>query len=217
MSCRGPEMRSPWISTSPLDRRVRPATTFKSVDFPHPDGPAIETNSPGSTRMLMFSSAVTVLRFDRKVTETSSILTATSVRVSTVSESVDISLTRRRKGIVVVVLDRSVVLDQARLAEDLERGLPVFGAVEPRRVTLSCIGMQQFDRLFPLVGQHILFRHLRALTGHGCNGLFGILHRSGEGLGGSCDHRVNELWVVLDRLVADDEACAIEVQTRVGV
>src|SRR5699024_5008070 len=180
MARRGPEMRSPWISTSPLDRRVRPATTFKRVDFPQPDGPAIETNSPGSTRMLMFSSAVTVLRLDRKVTETSSILTAASDRVSTVSESVDISLTCRRKGVVVVVLDRGVVLDQTGFAENLERRFPVFGTVEARRVTLSRISMQQLDRLLPLIGQNVLLRHLRTLARHRRHGFFRVLHRSGE-------------------------------------
>jgi hypothetical protein len=40
---------SPSTATSPRVGLRKPATALSSVDFPQPDGPMMETNSPGST------------------------------------------------------------------------------------------------------------------------------------------------------------------------
>ena len=49
--CRG--SRSPWKVTDPLVGWVCSARSVKSVDLPDPLGPITDTNSPGSSRMLM--------------------------------------------------------------------------------------------------------------------------------------------------------------------
>jgi hypothetical protein len=42
------------VSTaSPAEGGMRPARSFRSVDFPHPEGPTTATNSPSLTVKLM--------------------------------------------------------------------------------------------------------------------------------------------------------------------
>ena len=50
----------PFTSTVPADGGVRSPITRSSVDFPHPDGPISETNSPGSIDRSISCSAVTL-------------------------------------------------------------------------------------------------------------------------------------------------------------
>ena len=46
-SALGPFTASPSTVTVPVVGFRKPATAFNSVDFPQPEGPTIETNSPG--------------------------------------------------------------------------------------------------------------------------------------------------------------------------
>ena len=71
MSCCGPVTGRPSSDTVPSVGLTSPATTLSSVDFPHPDGPTIVTNSPASTRMVTSSSAVVCARLDRNRTDRS--------------------------------------------------------------------------------------------------------------------------------------------------
>ena len=48
-SALGPFTRSPSTVTMPVVGLRKPATALSSVDFPQPEGPTIETNSPGFT------------------------------------------------------------------------------------------------------------------------------------------------------------------------
>src|SRR5690348_2759295 len=54
------EVSRPAISTVPLVGRSRPPMTFSSVDLPEPEGPIRQTNSPGRTSRLTFTSALTI-------------------------------------------------------------------------------------------------------------------------------------------------------------
>src|SRR5947208_1191484 len=49
----GPFTGAPSTSTSPEVAGRNPPTTFRSVDFPQPLGPTMQTNSPGATMALM--------------------------------------------------------------------------------------------------------------------------------------------------------------------
>src|ERR1043166_3524680 len=55
----GPRIGRPSIRTSPRSARSNPARTLRSVDFPQPDGPTMETNSPSPTVNDMSSRADT--------------------------------------------------------------------------------------------------------------------------------------------------------------
>src|SRR5581483_2841619 len=56
----GPTTGWPSIRTWPLVGAMKPAMTFKIVDFPQPDGPNRQTNSPSPTSRLMSSSTLTL-------------------------------------------------------------------------------------------------------------------------------------------------------------
>src|SRR5437867_1495906 len=74
-SAPGPPTRTPSRTTSPDDGRVRPAITRSRVDFPHPDGPTIQTNSLSRTARSNRSMATTLPPRRRwKVTVTSLIV-----------------------------------------------------------------------------------------------------------------------------------------------
>ena len=47
LSC-GSFTGTPAIDTWPADAGIKPATIFRNVVLPHPEGPRIETNSPSS-------------------------------------------------------------------------------------------------------------------------------------------------------------------------
>src|ERR1700674_1046852 len=51
----GPVTGSPSIATAPAVGTRNPPTMFKSVDFPQPDGPSMQTSSPSRTSRSMFS------------------------------------------------------------------------------------------------------------------------------------------------------------------
>src|ERR1051325_3608247 len=55
----GARIGRPSIKTSPRSGASNPASTFRSVDFPQPDGPTMETNSPSRTVNDMSSTADT--------------------------------------------------------------------------------------------------------------------------------------------------------------
>ena len=57
ISSGGPVTRRPRSDTSPRVGRSRPATHFRSVVFPHPDGPTTQTNSPSSTSNVTLPTA----------------------------------------------------------------------------------------------------------------------------------------------------------------
>src|SRR5512146_2625613 len=75
----GPDTGWPLASTVPLVGGANPAITFRSVDFPHPDGPRRHTSSPGSTSRSIPSSAITSRAPDRNTLWTSRTRTAGSV------------------------------------------------------------------------------------------------------------------------------------------
>ena len=58
-SALGPLTGSPSTVTVPVVGFRNPATAFSSVDFPQPDGPTIETNSPGLTWIFVSVTAST--------------------------------------------------------------------------------------------------------------------------------------------------------------
>ena len=58
-SALGPFTSSPSTVTVPAVGFRKPATAFNSVDFPQPDGPTIETNSPGLTWICVSVTAAT--------------------------------------------------------------------------------------------------------------------------------------------------------------
>ena len=57
----GPTIASPSIVTLPLVGISSPATMFSSVDFPQPDAPTMQTNSPSATSRSIPSMARTAL------------------------------------------------------------------------------------------------------------------------------------------------------------
>src|SRR5919197_1366955 len=70
----GPRIGRPSIRTSPRSARSNPASTLRSVDFPQPDGPTMETNSPSLTVNDMSSTAdnspsPVLKRFETPLTE----------------------------------------------------------------------------------------------------------------------------------------------------
>src|SRR5262245_10066485 len=52
-------MSSPASTTWPPSGSTRPATIRRRVDFPHPEGPSSETNSPGAASSETSSTATT--------------------------------------------------------------------------------------------------------------------------------------------------------------
>ena len=46
------------MTTVPAEGRSSPAAALRSVDFPHPVGPTMATNSPGATARSIASTAV---------------------------------------------------------------------------------------------------------------------------------------------------------------
>src|SRR4051794_30041946 len=54
-----PVTRLPFATISPAVGAMKPATALSSVDFPQPDGPRRQTNSPAATSRSMPSSAST--------------------------------------------------------------------------------------------------------------------------------------------------------------
>ncbi len=72
----GPFTGWPSSSARPREARTSPAATLSSVDLPQPDGPRIETNSPGATSSETPATASVVFRRVTKRTATSSKRTA---------------------------------------------------------------------------------------------------------------------------------------------
>src|SRR5579872_1399650 len=55
----GPVMIRPWIETSPVVGSSKPAMMRNNVDFPQPDAPIMQTNSPlGITRSIGASASI---------------------------------------------------------------------------------------------------------------------------------------------------------------
>ena len=52
----------PFSVTDPFVGASRSPITWRSVDFPEPDGPMIDTNSPSATSRLTFESAIVSIR-----------------------------------------------------------------------------------------------------------------------------------------------------------
>src|SRR5216683_6919596 len=65
-----PRTSSPPNRTSPASGGIRPAMMLRSVDFPHPMNPTIETNSPRSTDNVTLSSTHRAVRSVVNVFET---------------------------------------------------------------------------------------------------------------------------------------------------
>src|SRR5580698_86954 len=57
--------------TTPPSARMKPAIRFSRVDFPHPEGPTMATNSPSPTVRLTSSITLSCPRSDGKLLRTS--------------------------------------------------------------------------------------------------------------------------------------------------
>ena len=95
----------PAVVTVPGGRGVQTAIRFSRVDFPHPEAPSRQTNSPGATDRLMLSSAATLPRRPVKTLVTASMMTAASPLCVLLGQQ------RHHPGIVLVV-------DEVRLADE---------------------------------------------------------------------------------------------------
>src|SRR3954470_21554102 len=139
MSGRGAVTGRPNSDAVPADGFVRPAITLSRVDFPQPEGPTMETNSPGATSKDTSRNAVTRVRRAVNRTDTCSMVTAAEPSPSGREAASGRNLVRvvisrlRGKAGVPVLAGGAGVLEHAGPGERVDGRLPVFGGVDAGR------------------------------------------------------------------------------------
>src|SRR6185437_8137673 len=106
------DVSRPAISTVPLVGRSRPPMMFSSVDLPEPEGPIWQTNSPGCTSRLTFTSARTISSPSLCSFQASVTLTTGAPGTATLSEADSVT----------VIGSPAFSVSRSTCAEGLDRG-----------------------------------------------------------------------------------------------